>query len=90
MLSKNYRPGRRGIDQVAIMPGTKVAVTLGAMSLALSLACGGGSGGGLEIDDFCAEDGGAFNLFVDKIVECTPELELFPGQRSSRSGTETS
>lgn len=80
MVSKNYRPRRRGIYHVATVPRTKLAMTLGTMSLALSLACGGGGGSSLSIEDFCAEEGGAFTQFVDKLVECTPEFEIFLGE----------
>jgi len=52
-------------------------------TLLLTAACSGGGDGGngsVAIAELCAPSGGAFVTFVDKVVECTPAIELFLGQ----------
>jgi hypothetical protein len=83
MVGKNYPPGPESIYHQLTMLRTKLAIALGTVSLALG--CGGGDGGGssLNIEDLCGEQDGAFQIFVDKLLECTPEFELFLGQAPS-------
>lgn len=66
---------------------TKFALSLASISLAFSASCGGGSGGGSQIDieDFCAENTGAFSQFVGKLAECTPEIEIIFGGAPSEA-----
>ncbi len=62
------------------MPRLDISLILGSLAFALAAGCGGGSGGGdVTVEDFCAEDTGAFSQFVGKLVECTPEFEFFLG-----------
>ncbi len=62
------------------MRPTKLAFTIGSISLALSVACGGGDGPDtISIEELCAEDTGVYSKFIGKFLECTPEVELFLG-----------
>lgn len=57
----------------------KLLATLALTTSLCLCACSGGDDTTFDIDDLCAEDGGAFQVFVDKLFECAPEFELFLG-----------